>query len=83
MRVLGLALLFVVLASEGKAACYGSSPLSTCDDQYGNSYTVQRFGNQTIMNGYNAQTGKQLVTRLDDSWKLHVHEWNDKRPFVE
>jgi len=44
-------------ASSANATCIGSGALSTCSDGSGNSYTVQRFGNQTFMNGYNAQTG--------------------------
>src|SRR3712207_6294730 len=39
------------------ATCFGSGSLQTCSDSSGNSYTVQRFGNQTFMNGSNGQTG--------------------------
>jgi hypothetical protein len=58
MRTLTLALAFAISAVvQSHAACFGSSAFSTCSDDYGNSYNVQRFGNQTIMNGYNSQTG--------------------------
>jgi hypothetical protein len=39
------------------ASCLGSGSFQTCNDNSGNSYSVQRFGNQTNMSGYNAQTG--------------------------
>ena len=41
------------------AACFGTSAFSNCTDQYGNQYTVNRFGNTTTMQGYNANTGSQ------------------------
>jgi hypothetical protein len=48
---------FGLAAGQASATCIGSDAFSTCTDSYGNSYNVQRFGNQTFMNGYNAQTG--------------------------
>lgn len=39
------------------AACYGSGAYQTCNDNAGNSYNVQRFGNTTQVQGTNAQTG--------------------------
>lgn len=39
------------------AACYGSGSYQDCYDDNGNSYTVNRYGNSTELNGYNAQTG--------------------------
>jgi hypothetical protein len=58
MRTLILAMALSGLAvGQSQGACFGSSSFSTCNDASGNSYTVQRFGNQTMMNGYNAQTG--------------------------
>ncbi|MFD0988222.1 hypothetical protein [Methyloligella solikamskensis] len=58
MRTIILAtamLLATTLASE--AACFGSDAFSTCSDSNGNSYTVQRFGNSTYVNGHNSRTG--------------------------
>lgn len=43
--------------STANAACYGSGSFQNCYDSSGNSYTVQRFGNTTMMNGYNSNTG--------------------------
>lgn len=45
------------LASPSLASCFGSGTMQTCTDDSGNSYTTQRFGNQSITNGYNANTG--------------------------
>ena len=53
LLVLGIS----ILGTAAQAACFGSSSFSNCYDDSRNSYTVQRFGNQTIMNGYNAGTG--------------------------
>jgi hypothetical protein len=58
MRTLIVAMALSGLAvGQSQAGCFGSSTFSTCNDASGNSYTVQRFGNQTMMNGHNAQTG--------------------------
>jgi hypothetical protein len=70
MRALALAFAFVIAASHCNAACIGSSTFSNCSDDSGNNYTVQRFGNQTMMNGSNAQTGSnwsQHSTTLGNS----------------
>lgn len=54
-----IALLGAALAISGaaRANCFGSPQLQTCNDGNGNSYTVNRFGNTTQVNGYNGQTG--------------------------
>jgi hypothetical protein len=44
-------------AAPAYAECFGSDAFSTCYDDSGNAYTVQRFGNQTFMNGSNSRTG--------------------------
>ena len=45
------------LTGQSFAQCIGSDYLSSCNDNRGNSYTVQRIGNSTYMNGSNARTG--------------------------
>ena len=50
-----LAALFIY--SPAHANCFGTSTMSTCYDDSGNSYNVQRFGDQTFMHGSNARTG--------------------------
>ena len=44
-------------AVTANANCYGTGAFRTCTDVSGNSYNVQRYGNTTNMQGYNAQTG--------------------------
>ena len=46
-----------LVAAPTWAACFGSPNMYTCSDNSGNSYNVNRFGNTTTVNGYNAQTG--------------------------
>ena len=51
------------------AACVGTETSQTCTDDSGNMYTVSRLGNQTIVQGSNAQTGNtwsQTSTHLGD-----------------
>ena len=70
--------------SAADAYCVGTNALSTCYDDSGNSYTVNRFGNQTHMNGYNAQTGStwsQDSTTLGNS-TYHTGQANG-RPWNE
>jgi hypothetical protein len=59
MRRIGfIAFLMTALMTGGASAgCIGSGSFQTCNDNSGNSYTINRFGNSTTMNGYNAQTG--------------------------
>lgn len=43
--------------SPAAAGCIGSGGLATCYDDSGNSYSVQRLGGQTFVEGYNSSTG--------------------------
>jgi hypothetical protein len=54
---MGLALGISGVCTVANATCFGSNSFQSCNDNSGNSYTVQRFGNQTMMNGYNGNTG--------------------------
>jgi len=54
-----IVLLSVLISTNVQAACYGSSTFENCYDGSGNTYTVNRFGDTTQMNGFNAQTGSQ------------------------
>ena len=56
MKKLVAAILLFTPAIAG-ASCVGSGSLQTCFDDSGNSYTVNRLGNQTIVSGYNSRTG--------------------------
>ncbi|QGR09568.1 hypothetical protein [Pantoea phytobeneficialis] len=55
MKRISLALLFFPIASW--AACFGSDAYQTCNDNSGNTYHVQRFGNTTNVQGSNMSTG--------------------------
>lgn len=49
------ALLF--FSGAASAECIGSGSLKTCYDDSGNTYTVQKVGDSTYVNGYNSKTG--------------------------
>jgi hypothetical protein len=46
--------IIAIAPSAADAACFGSQGFQTCYDGSGNSYTVQRYGNTTQLNGYAA-----------------------------
>ncbi|GAA4493600.1 hypothetical protein [Pseudaeromonas paramecii] len=57
----------LMLHTTAWAGCIGSASLQTCTDNSGNVYTVSRLGNQTIVQGSNANTGNtwnQTSTRM-------------------
>ncbi|MFP3703365.1 hypothetical protein SB783_05130 [Paraburkholderia sp. SIMBA_009] len=47
----------LLVSASAFSNCVGGPNLETCNDSNGNSYTVNRMGSMTSMNGYNAQTG--------------------------
>lgn len=56
--VLGALLASSVIATPAFANCYGSASNYNCyDARSGNSYSVQKYGNSTYMQGSNAGTG--------------------------
>lgn len=63
MRTIILAAALVALTQSASAGCFGSSSFATCFDGPGNSYTVQRFGNSTYMQGNNFRTGSRWSQR--------------------
>lgn len=46
-----------LLPSAAFAQCMGTANFKTCYDGSGNSYSISRFGNSTIVNGSNTRTG--------------------------
>ncbi|WP_200844363.1 hypothetical protein [Rhizobium sp. 18065] len=51
-------LVAALVASPAAASCVGSGAFKTCyDAQSGNNYTIQKFGNTTMMQGSNSRTG--------------------------
>lgn len=47
----------MMLPLVAQANCFGSGSYQTCTDSSGNTYSVQRYGNTTQLQGYNADTG--------------------------
>ena len=70
-RVGFAAAIATIFAVNGaNASCYGTDTFQNCDDNSGNSYTINRFGDTTMMTGGNAQTGSsgsQNSTTLGDT----------------
>lgn len=58
MRWIAVGMLIAV-ASEANAECIGSEAMMICTDAYGNSYTVNKLGSMTMMDGYNPRTGSR------------------------
>lgn len=58
-KTLGIAIFCAAVAASGVAYanCVGGPTMETCTDSSGNSYTVNRMGNMTTVNGHNSQTG--------------------------
>ncbi len=52
-----LASLLTTLSVNVFANCIGSDNYYTCTESNGNTYNVSKFGNSTITNGYNSNTG--------------------------
>ena len=56
-------------ALYANAECFGTGNFKSCTDASGNHYTINKFGNQTIVNGSNYNTGNtwiQTSTHLGD-----------------
>lgn len=52
-----LAFIILTISSPVYANCIGTDAFKTCYDGTGNSYTVNKLGSSTYLDGYNAQTG--------------------------
>ena len=58
MSFLAVSAAATAFSAAVSATCTGTDSFQTCyDATSGNSYQVQRYGNTTQMNGYNAGTG--------------------------
>lgn len=57
MRTFLAATLLLSASTISNAACYGTANNYTCNDPSGNTYSVQKYGGMTNMQGYNASTG--------------------------
>lgn len=79
MKRLAAALLASLLASTASAACVGSGLFQTCTDSSGNTYTVQRMGNQTTMQGYNPSTGSNWSQQSNTFGGTTIVNGNDSQ----
>jgi hypothetical protein len=66
-----------LVAGTASAACYGSKNFSTCQDNSGNNYTVQRYGNTTHMQGNNYQTGSSWSQDSNTFGNTTLHNGRD------
>ena len=73
MKIIFISALLPFSVGLANTFCFGSGAFTTCNDASGNSYNVQRYGNTTEMQGYNAVTGsswtKNLFLRKLVSWR--------------
>lgn len=83
---LSVAIVSAVLTSGAAYAnCIGSPGFQTCTDQSGNTYSVNRLGNMTTVNGYNAQTGsswRETANKLGNTTMINGtaangQNWNE------
>lgn len=52
-----LAVALIMFSGAALAECVGTGNLKTCFDDNGNTYSVQKFGNSTYVDGHNSRTG--------------------------
>ena len=74
----------LTFSSSSFAARYGSDNIYNCSDASGNSYTVNKLGFGTTVNGYNSNTGSswsQNSNRIGDTTYIRGNSngkaWNE------
>ncbi|HHO0882147.1 TPA: hypothetical protein ACRTNA_002186 [Aeromonas hydrophila] len=55
--ILAVTVSIVLFSGAVSAECIGTGNLKTCFDDSGNTYTVQKFGGTTYVDGQNSRTG--------------------------
>lgn len=73
VKKISIALALLATISAAQANCFGSPGFQTCTDASGNSYTVNKLGNTTLMNGYNAQTGSNWNQTTQQLGNTTIH----------
>jgi hypothetical protein len=63
MKMIVGVVVLTLVASAASAGCYGTGAFRQCFDDSGNSYSINKLGNTTTLNGYNAQTGSTWSQR--------------------
>lgn len=76
MRI-AIVLACTLFASTAGAACFGSSSFQTCNDSSGNSYTINRMGNTTMMQGNNYRTGSSWSQQSTTFGNTTMHSGRD------
>lgn len=77
-------IILIMTSTTSEAACSGSGNFYNCSDSSGNSYSVQRYGNQTHMQGYNFDTGSSWSqnstsygnTTITNGFDADGNSWN-------
>lgn len=85
MKKLMLAALFLVVSTSAYSACSQSGVFTTCWDDNGNTYDVQRYGNTTYVDGHNYNTGSSWSstyqtygnTTYVDGTSADGNSWNE------
>ena len=72
-----LAAVLALSASSVHAGCFGSSNFQTCNDSSGNRYTINRFGNTTMMQGHNSRTGSSWSQNSNSFGNTTIHNGRD------
>ena len=70
MKLLLILCTTLAMTGAANAACVGTGTYKSCTDASGNHYTVNKFGNQTVVNGSNSNTGNtwsQTSTHLGNT----------------
>ncbi len=79
-RLLATVFALGLLTGGAYASCIGSSSFQTCNDySTGNTYTIQRYGNQTYMQGNNYRTGSSWSQNSTTIGNSTFHNGVDKR----
>jgi hypothetical protein len=70
------AIIICALCQPANAGCFGSGSFKTCNDDSGNNYTIQKFGNTTHMQGNNYQTGSTWSQNTNTFGNITTHTGN-------
>lgn len=78
MKIAVTTLALSLITAPAYAMCVGSSNFQSCTDTSGNSYTVNRMGNTTIMQGNNYRTGSNWNQTTTTYGNTTFHNGVDK-----
>ncbi len=78
MKIAFTALALSLIIAPAHAACFGTDTFQSCTDNSGNSYSVTRMGNHTMMQGYNSETGSNWSQNSTTVGNTTFHNGVDK-----